>query len=89
MPTIRVDILEVRLGAPEWATDIIKYLNADKLHDDKWEGRKIKNRVSRFILIDGVLYKWGYFVPLLWCVSLEQAQYVLAEVHEGMCGNHS
>lgn len=37
--------------------DIIKYFDSNKLHEDKWEARKTKNRVSHFILTDETLYK--------------------------------
>ena len=35
------------------------------------------------------LYKQGYSQPLLKCVTTEQAQYVMKELHEGICGYHS
>jgi len=35
------------------------------------------------------LYKRGYGQPLLKCVTPEQAQYIIKELHEGICGYHS
>ena len=35
------------------------------------------------------LYKRGYSRALLNCITKEQAKYVLGEIHEGACGNHS
>jgi len=35
------------------------------------------------------LYKRGYGQPLLKCVAIEQAQYIIKELHEGICGYHS
>ena len=35
------------------------------------------------------LYKRGYGTPLLRCVSKEDGHYVLKEIHEGICGNHT
>ncbi|KAL0385496.1 UNVERIFIED_CONTAM: hypothetical protein Sradi_2943900 [Sesamum radiatum] len=43
----------------------------------------------RFILIDGNLYKRGFSSPLLKCLNPDKANYILREVHEGSCGNHS
>ncbi|KAK9190212.1 hypothetical protein WN943_018814 [Citrus x changshan-huyou] len=40
-------------------------------------------------MIDGVLYRRGYTLPFLWCLDEDDADYVLREVHEGICGNHS
>jgi hypothetical protein len=44
---------------------------------------------ARYTIIDGVLYRRGYFHPLLKCLSATEAHYVLREIHEGVCGNHS
>lgn len=38
--------------------------------------------------MDDVLYKRDCSVPLLKCLN-EEAQYVLRDIHEGMCRNHS
>ena len=35
------------------------------------------------------LYKRGYGQPLLKCVTIEKAQYIIKELHEGICGYHS
>ncbi|KAL0448978.1 UNVERIFIED_CONTAM: hypothetical protein Slati_1454200 [Sesamum latifolium] len=40
-------------------------------------------------MIDGSLYKRGFSSPLLKCLNPDKAEYVLREVHEGSCGNHS
>ncbi|KAL6327681.1 hypothetical protein AAG906_022621 [Vitis piasezkii] len=37
----------------------------------------------------GHLYKRSFTGPYLQCLSHLEAQYVLAELHEGVCGNHS
>ena len=36
-----------------------------------------------------VLYKRGFSHPYLRCLSPEEADYVMREVHEEICGNHS
>ena len=40
-------------------------------------------------MIGDDLYKCGYGQPLLKCVTVEQAQYIIKELHEGICGYHS
>jgi len=40
-------------------------------------------------MIGDELYKRGYDQPLLKCVTTKQAQYVIKELHEGICGYHS
>ena len=40
-------------------------------------------------MIGDDLYKHGYDQPLLKCVTPKQAQYIIQELHEGICGYHS
>ena len=58
------------------------------LLDGKDAARKLKVQVSRFVLIEDVLYKRGFSRPFLRCLSHKEADYVMREVHEGICGNH-
>ena len=39
--------------------------------------------------MDEVLYKRGFSQPYLRCLAPNEVNYVLREVHEGACGNHS
>ena len=39
--------------------------------------------------MDEVLYKRGFSQPYLRCLAPDEANYVLREVHEVACGNHS
>jgi hypothetical protein len=72
-----------------WMTPIINYLEDETLPSDPVEARKLKVRSTRFILIQGVLYKRGFSLPYLRCLDKAEASYVMREVHEGICGNHS
>jgi len=42
-----------------------------------------------YTMIRDDLYKRGYGQPLLKCVTTDQAQYVIRELHEGICEYHS
>uniref|UniRef100_A0A2N9FH63 Uncharacterized protein n=1 Tax=Fagus sylvatica TaxID=28930 RepID=A0A2N9FH63_FAGSY len=37
----------------------------------------------------GTLYKKSFSLPYLRCLAPDEANYVLREIHEGVCGNHS
>ncbi|KAL2237688.1 UNVERIFIED_CONTAM: hypothetical protein Sindi_0960500 [Sesamum indicum] len=39
-------------------------------------------------MMDGDLYKRGFSLALLKCLTSEERNYVLREIHEGICGNH-
>ena len=59
------------------------------LPDDKEAVRKLKVQAAQFVLIKDVLYKRGFSRPYLKCLSPEEANYIMREVHEKICGNHS
>ena len=72
-----------------WTTTIASYLKDGILPNEKEAARKVKVRVARFVLIKDVLYKRGFSRPDLRCLGNEKVNYVMREVHEGICGNHS
>ena len=72
-----------------WTTTIVSYLKDGILPKEKEAARKLKVRAARFVLIKDVLYKRGFSRPYLRCLGNEEADYVMREVHEGICGNHS
>ncbi|XP_059664260.1 uncharacterized protein LOC132310035 [Cornus florida] len=72
----------------EWADPIIRYIKGGVLPTDRAEARKVKMRAARYTLIKGVLYKRSFSIPYLRCVSSEEVDYILREIHLGVCGNH-
>jgi len=89
--TPKVNIMEADTvpNEPEWATEIIQFLKSGLLPQEKTAARKVKSQTNRFCLLRETLYKRGYSEPLLKCLSKIEAEYVLKEIHEGVCGNHS
>ena len=71
-----------------WSTPIISYLKDSTLLDEKGAARKLKVQAARFVVIKHVLYKRGFSRSYLRCLSPEEADYVMKEVYEGLCGNH-
>ena len=61
------------------------YLLNGTLPSDPKEASKLRARSARFALLRGTLYKLGFSAPLLKCIEKEDANYVLREVHEGVC----
>ena len=72
-----------------WTTPIVSFLKNGTLPENKEAARKLKVQVARFILRKDVLYKRGFSCLFLRCLSPEEVNYVMKEVHEGICENHS
>ena len=70
-------------------TSIVVYLKEGRLLEDKDEVRKLRIKAAKYVLIDEVLYKRGFSQPYLRCLAPDESNYVLREIHEGLCGNHS
>ena len=89
LPSIDIlDILQVQ-NEGSWMIPIISYLKDGTLLERKDEARKLRVRSARYILLNDTLYKRGFSQPYLRCLSPDEANYVLREVHEGACENHS
>ena len=72
-----------------WMTLITCYLKDGVLPNGKEAAKKLKVQATRFVLIKDVLYKRGFSRSYLRCLIPDEANYVMREVHEGVCGNHS
>ena len=73
---------------PSWMDPIIHYISTGELPSEKDKAHKVQVQSARFSLIDGQLFKRSMGSPYLKCLTPEQRHYVLAELHEGICGNH-
>ena len=73
----------------DWAVDIRAYLQARALPEDPKHAHKVRVQASRFTLIGDDLYKRSFGGLYLRCLIQPEIQYVLSELHEGVCGNHS
>lgn len=56
VPSMGIEVMEVKPGALELALDIIKYLDDNEVPNDKLEARKNGNRATRYPIVDGILF---------------------------------
>ena len=83
------DVEVAQIGSePSWMDPIWDYIIDGRLLDDPKEATKIRTRLARFTNHKGSLYKRCFFTPILKCIAGKNTEYVLREVHEGVCGNH-
>ena len=52
------------------------------------EAKRIKRSSSKFTLIDGNLFRFGFSHPVQIYVYGEQCTRLMSELHEGVCGSH-
>ena len=80
-----IDILEVLQVQNEgnWMIPIISYLKDGSLLEGKDEARRLRIRSARYVILNDVLYKRSFSQPYLRCLSLDEANYMLREIHKG------
>ncbi|XP_022151715.1 uncharacterized protein LOC111019628 [Momordica charantia] len=82
------DVMEIDIPSPSWMDPIVEFIQGNPPQELK-EQKKMARKAARFVLRDGALYRRGFSLPLLKCVTPEEGLYILREFHEGVCGNHS
>ena len=89
-PSISIDNGEVSpmMSKTRWMDPIWDYLVDGTFPSDPKEASKLRARSARVTVQLGTLYKRGFSMPILKCVGKEDANYILREVHVGICGNH-
>ena len=88
LPSIDIpEVLQVQ-NEGSFMAPIISYLKDGILPGGKDEARKLRVWLAKYVLLNDALYKRGFLQPYLRCLSPDNANYVLREVHEGACGNH-
>ncbi|KAF5465658.1 hypothetical protein F2P56_015641 [Juglans regia] len=73
--TIGAQVNHVAPSGPEWAKEISEYLDTGKHSEGKEEARKVRRNATRFVKVDGILYKKGFATPLLRCILPEEVQF--------------
>ncbi|XP_021971322.1 uncharacterized protein LOC110866482 [Helianthus annuus] len=83
----QVNVIEI--GQPSWMTPIIQYLQEGILPENKKEAKKIQNKALHYEMNGGILYRKSFLGPLLRCMDPQDANYLIREIHEGICGIHA
>ncbi|GKV36367.1 hypothetical protein SLEP1_g44508 [Rubroshorea leprosula] len=84
----RIMEISTNPDTPSWTDSIISFLRDGIVLKERQEAMKLRKRASRYTLVDGVLYKRSFSLPLLRCLNPYEVEYALREVHEGVCGSH-
>jgi hypothetical protein len=71
-----------------WMTPVYNFLANETLPSDQKEAAVIRRRACAYVLLDGILYRRGFSIPLLKCIEEEKVDYILREIHEGINSQH-
>ena len=69
-------------------TPFILYLQDGTLPENRDEARKIRVNAGKYTIMTEVLYRKGYSMPWLRCVTAGEGKKVIEDVHSGSCGSH-
>nr|XP_025702980.1 uncharacterized protein LOC112803717 [Arachis hypogaea] len=72
-----------------WQHPYIQYLRFGFIPEEIEDKSKFRRQATFFTLLNNTLYRRGYSRPLLKCLDRLEADLVLSEAHEGICGIHS
>ncbi|XP_070050881.1 uncharacterized protein [Nicotiana tomentosiformis] len=73
----------------DWRNEIIDYLEHERLPKEPKASRVLGAKAARYSFKKGQLYRKSFRGPLARCLGASEANYVMREVHEGICSNHS
>ena len=71
----------------EWRSSVL-YLLTGELLAYPSKARVLRTRVSCFTVIESLLNRHAFSMPLLKCLGPHKAQCAIDEVYEGVCGEH-
>lgn len=63
------------------------YLNGGVVTEDKQKIRRITLQAPHYTMVKESLYRRGFVQPLLINVEPGEAEYIMKELHKGICGN--
>ena len=74
---------------PDWTVLFLAYMTRGELPVDETLARQITRRSKSMTISDGELYHRSVSGAFRRCVSPEEGQEILREIHEGDCGHHA
>ncbi|XP_074356701.1 uncharacterized protein LOC141696461 [Apium graveolens] len=87
-PAINTRAVHLIQNNPDWRKPLLEYILENKLPSEKNEARAIMFKARNYCTIGSVLYRRFLTEPLLRCLSPEEADHAILEVHTGICGEH-
>jgi hypothetical protein len=80
---------EVMMIEETWMQPYLAYMINKALPEDTVEARWIIRRSKAFVVLQGKLYKKSITGVLQRCVTPQEGQEILKDIHAGVCGHHA
>ncbi|XP_043696679.1 uncharacterized protein LOC122647320 [Telopea speciosissima] len=89
-PTYEESVNVLTADGKIWFTPIIDFIREKRYPKQFTVGdkKRLQKFATQFILQGDLLYKRSYDGIQLLCVNEEQAQTIIKEIHQGICGPH-
>ncbi|GKV13488.1 hypothetical protein SLEP1_g24490 [Rubroshorea leprosula] len=71
-------------NTPSWTDPIISFLQDGIAPEDKQEAMRLRKKASWYTLVDGVLYKRSFSLPLLRCLNPYKAEDITGQTYTKM-----
>jgi ribonuclease HI len=65
----------------DWRTEIISFIQGNRLSDDEAYNKRMEARTRPYVIIEGEFYKHGVCSLLLKCLSRNEGQELMKEIH--------
>ena len=86
---VGVDVAMVSPAEWCWLDPIIDFLAEDQVPNEEKEANKVRRIATRYWLsVDRKLYRRSFGGLYLLCLWPKKVNELLAELHDGVCGNH-
>jgi ribonuclease HI len=80
---------EVMMIEETWMQSYLAYMINKTLPEDTVKARRIIRRSKAFVVLQGKLYKKSITGVLQRCVTPQEGQDILKDIHAGVCGHHA
>ena len=74
---------------PDWTIPYLAYMTRGELPEEETLATQITRRSKSMIIINGELHRRSVTGTFQRCVSPEEGQEIIHEIHEGDCGHHA
>jgi hypothetical protein len=74
---------------PDWHTPFMIYLRIGGMPGDKVKCEQLHWWAGQYILVNDELYRQGGNDTLMKCITPEEGQIILQDIHAGVCRSHA